>query len=144
MSNLRLYSLVLGGSTVAAVGISWLLRGGRKTPELREKERRLRISRSGRIIDGTVIDVHEIPADPSPVQLLIYQYDVAGVSYECSQDVTHLRQFIDLHTCRLGLPASIKYDPHNPGNSVLISEEWSGLRKYPTIVQGIHRVSQSV
>lgn len=144
MSNLRLYSLVLGGSTVAAVGLSWLLRGGRKTPEAREQERRLRLSRSGRIIDGTIIDVHEIPGEPSPTQLLIYQYDVAGVSYECSQDVTDLHQFFDLHTCRLGLPASIKYDLHNPGNSVLISEEWSGVRKYPTIVQGIHRVSQTI
>ena len=47
--------------------------------------------------------------------LLVYNYDVAGVTYEASQDVTHLRQFIDLYSCRLGLPASVKYDPHNPG-----------------------------
>jgi hypothetical protein len=65
--------------------------------------------------------------------LLIYTYDVAGVTYEASQDVTHLRQFIDLYSCRLGLPASVKYDPHNPGDSIVISETWSGLRK-PTIV----------
>ena len=63
--------------------------------------------------------------------LLIYTYDVAGVSYEASQDVTHLRQFIDLYSCRLGLPASVKYDPHNPGDSIVISETWSGLRKSP-------------
>jgi hypothetical protein len=63
--------------------------------------------------------------------LLIYKYDVAGVTYEASQDVTHLRQFIDLYSCRLGLPASVKYDPHNPGDSVVISETWSGLRKSP-------------
>ena len=65
--------------------------------------------------------------------LLVYNYDVAGVTYEASQDVTHLRQFIDLYSCRLGLPASVKYDPHNPGDSIVISETWSGLRK-PTIV----------
>jgi hypothetical protein len=63
--------------------------------------------------------------------LLIYTYDVAGVSYEASQDVTHLRQFIDLYSCRLGLPASVKYDPHNPGDSIVISEKWSGLRQSP-------------
>ena len=63
--------------------------------------------------------------------LLIYKYDVAGVTYEASQDVTHLRQFIDLYSCRLGLPASVKYDSHNPGDSVVISETWSGLRKSP-------------
>ncbi len=63
--------------------------------------------------------------------LLIYTYDVAGVTYEASQDVTHLRQFIDLYSCRLGLPTSVKYDPHNPGDSIVISETWSGLRKSP-------------
>ena len=55
-------------------------------------------------------------------------YDVGGVSYEASQDVSHLGQHIDLHTSQLGLPASVKYDPHNPGNSIVIAEGWSGLR----------------
>jgi hypothetical protein len=50
------------------------------------------------------------------------------VSYEASQDVTHLRHMVDLHTCRVGLPASIKYDPTNPGNSIVVAETWSGLR----------------
>ena len=78
----------------------------------------------------TVIDVQEMNSEAEiPVQLLIYQYDVAGVQYECSQDVTWLRQFVDMHSCRLGLPASIKYDPHNPGNSIVIAEDWSGLRR---------------
>jgi hypothetical protein len=27
-----------------------------------------------------------------------------------------------------GLPASIKYDPSNPSNSILIADDWSGLR----------------
>jgi hypothetical protein len=62
------------------------------------------------------------------VQLLIYTYDVGGVSYEASQDVTHLRQHADLHTGRFGLRTSVKYDPQNPGNSIVISEGWSGLR----------------
>ena len=80
-------------------------------------------------MDGTVTDVQEISANENPaVQLLIYEYDVAGVSYAASQDITQLRQFIDLHSCRLGLPASIKYDPRNPGNSIVIAETWTGLR----------------
>jgi hypothetical protein len=61
--------------------------------------------------------------------MLIYQYDVAGVSYEASQDVTYLRQWINLHSCRLGLHTSVKYDPHNPGNSMVIAEGWIGLRQ---------------
>jgi hypothetical protein len=61
--------------------------------------------------------------------MLIYKYDVAGVSYECSQDVTYLRHWINLHSCRLGLPTSVKYDPQNPGNSLVVSENWMGLRQ---------------
>lgn len=131
MNSLRLCSFAAGSLTLVAAGMMFIRRKGRKTPDQRERERRLRISVGGRITDGTVIDVHEI--DPTPeqpgAQLVIYQYDVAGVSYECSQDVTMLRPYVDLHSCRLGLPASIKYDPQNPGNSIVISEDWSGLRK---------------
>ncbi|MGH9565323.1 MAG: hypothetical protein ACRD4I_05030 [Candidatus Angelobacter sp.] len=101
----------------------------RKTPEQRERERRLRISETGRITDGTVTDVSEIAMNESgEMQLLIYQYDVSGVTYEASQDVTALRHMVDLHSCRSGLMTSIKYDPANPGNSIVISEKWTGLR----------------
>jgi hypothetical protein len=26
-------------------------------------------------------------------------------------------------------PVSVKYDPRNPANSIVISEQWNGLRK---------------
>jgi hypothetical protein len=54
---------------------------------------------------------------------------VAGVSYEASQDVTYLRQWINLQSCRLGLHTSVKYDARNPGNSMVIAEGWMGLRQ---------------
>lgn len=130
MNSLRLLPYVAAGTAALAAGaalILWRLR--RKSPEERERERRLRISQVGRITDGTVIDVHEMNGNGhGSIQLLVYQYDVAGVGYEASQDVTHLRHYVDLHTCRLGLPASVKYDPQNPGNSIVICETWSGLR----------------
>jgi hypothetical protein len=130
MQSLRFYSLSLAGGAAAALAMAFLLRTKKQTPEEKERERRVWINMNGRITDGTVMDVHEIREDEcEPIQLLIYNYDVAGVSYEASQDVTHLRQFIDLHSCRLGLPTSIKYDPQNPGNSIVISENWSGLRR---------------
>lgn len=127
--TLRLY--IFGAVAIAAVASAGALlaRGRRKTPEQRERERRMRISEIGRITDGTVIDVTEIAgADASEMQLLVYHYDVAGVSYEASQDVTALRHRVDLHSCRTGLMTSIKYDPANPGNSIVIAENWSGLR----------------
>jgi hypothetical protein len=131
MSTLRIYSsLVGGGAVVLAYGVFYWIRSHRKTPEQRETERRLRLSSTGRIIDGTVLDVQEYTNEgSSPVQLLLYSYDVAGVSYECAQDITFLRQFVDLHSCRIGLPASVKYDPHNPGDSIVVSEDWMGLRR---------------
>lgn len=131
MSSIRLLPYLIVAAVVVAAGGSllvWWLR--RKTPEQRERERRLRIAERGRITDGTVIDVSEISANGhGSMQLLIYQYDVAGVTYECSQDVTSLRHTLDLHSCRLGVAASIKYDPQNPGNSIVVAEGWSGLRK---------------
>jgi hypothetical protein len=107
-----------------------LLRRKPRRPEDLERERRRWLDRIGRITDGTVIDVQELPCDEQKQSvLLIFQYDVAGVSYEASQDVTYLRQFINLHSCRLGLPTSVRYDPQNPGNSIVVSERWMGLRQ---------------
>src|SRR5437879_3522282 len=128
MPSLRLYSLI-GAAAVAVFGFgAYLARLKRKTPEQREQLRRLDLSEHGRIVDGTVTDVQEIEqARGGPLQMLIYRYDIAGVQYEAAQDVTYLRQFIDLHSCRLGLPASIKYEPRNPSNSIVIAENWSGL-----------------
>ena len=131
MTPLRLYSSVFAGAALVAVSGAYLwARSRRKTPEQREFERRQRINRNGRITDGTVLDVQEIDEEGRPgMQLLIYTYDVGGVTYECSQDVTSLRHYVDLHNCRIGLPASIKYDPHNPGNSIVAAEGWLGMRQ---------------
>jgi hypothetical protein len=135
MNSFRLYPIIAFGATAAIIGYALLSRKNKKPAEEIEKERRTELTRGGRIIDGNVIDVLELEEDTTGQQmiLLVYSYDVAGVTYEASQDVTHLRQFIDLYSCRLGLPASVKYDPHNPGDSIVISETWSGLRK-PTII----------
>ncbi len=129
MNPLRLYMIAVGAAGVAAASYA-LLRRKPKTSDDIERERRKWLNGIGRITDGTVIDVQEIsPNGKTAATMLIYQYDVAGVSYEASQDVTYLRQWINLHSCRLGLPTSVKYDPHNPGNSLVISEGWMGLRQ---------------
>jgi len=133
MNSIRLYPILAFGAVAAVIGYALLARKNKKPEEQIERERRTQLTRSGRIIDGNVIDVLELEDDETGRQmiLLIYTYDVAGVTYEASQDVTHLRQFIDLYSCRLGLPSSVRYDPHNPGDSIVISETWSGLRKSP-------------
>ncbi len=129
MDPFRLYTLVLGTSGVVLAAYL-LLRRKPKTAEELERKRREWLDHIGRITDGTVIDVQEIqPNGRKPATMLIFQYDVAGVSYEASQDVTYLRQLINLHSCRLGLPTSVRYDPQNPGNSIVVSERWMGLRQ---------------
>jgi hypothetical protein len=128
MFSFRTYSEVLAGM-VALVAAYYLVRGNKKSPDEVELERRDMLTEIGRITDGTVIDVQEINSETkSPHTMLIYRYDIAGVSYEASQDVTYLRQWINLHSCRLGLPTSVRYDPQNPGNSMVVSERWNGLR----------------
>jgi hypothetical protein len=139
--SLRLYAIL--GGIVVAVGVTALRLATRKkkTPEDHERERREYLDGVGRIIDGTVIDVVELnPEQPNSQQLLIYNYDVAGVQYEASQDVTHLRQHVDLHNCRIGVPTSVKYDAQNPGNSIVVSERWSGLHSGTPITLGIDRM----
>jgi hypothetical protein len=129
MIPIPMYAIVLGALAVVAAAYA-LSRRKKKTAEDVERQRRKWLNEIGRITDGTVIDVQEIgPEVHRPATMLIYQYDVAGVSYEASQDVTYLRQWINLHSCRLGLPTSVKYDPHNPGNSMVIAEGWTGLRQ---------------
>lgn len=141
LTSVRLYAIA--GGAILAGGLTALHFATRrkKTAQDLERERREFLDRIGRIIDGTVIDVAELnPNEPNAAQLLIYNYDVAGVQYEASQDVTHLRQYVDLHNCRIGVPTSVKYDPQNPGNSMVVSEKWTGLHSGTPIVLGIDRM----
>ena len=123
-----MYTAVAAGAAAAAAGVWQWIRSHRMTPEQREQQRRQRLAQMGRICDSTVLDVREISANGhGPTQLIIYTYDVGGVAYEAAQDVTHLRQFLDTHSFKLGLSASVRYDPQNPGNSIVISESWTGI-----------------
>lgn len=130
MHLLRHYPVILAGGGVLVLVVGLLSRRRRKTPEELERERRQRITTQGRITDGNILDVQEHELDGRGwAQVLIYQYDVAGVTYEASQDITYLRHQVDLHACRLGLATSVKYDTHNPGDSIVVAEGWTGLRK---------------
>ena len=130
MTSLRFYLPLAGAVVALGLGIGFWLRGRRLTPDQREAARRRWLSSSGRIIDGRVLEVRElVRPDAPPLNLLIYNYDVGGVGYECSQDVTSLQGAVDLEDCRMGLVASIKYDPRDPGNSILVAEDWTGLRR---------------
>lgn len=101
-----------------AIYIALRVRGN---PEKREKKRRLHVNRTGRLGDAMIIEVSE--------NALHYSYSIRGVQYEASQDISTLRERLPAEPDRLiGGVASLKYAPNNPANSILLCEEWSGLR----------------
>lgn len=129
-------ALVLGAGAVTV----WLAFRKRSTPEELERARRLFLSHSGRLVDGMLLDIREIEvpvprpskSNPNPAPhtliLLIYHYHFGGVDYECAQDITSLLNVIEISQIRAGFPCSARYQPGNPQNSIVFSEEWSGLR----------------
>jgi hypothetical protein len=112
--------------------LTWNALRKRPTEEELERLRRQHLVKIGRIIDGTIMDISDVDADESGrtsgMQLILYKYEIAGVVYECSQDVTHLKDYVNIYECRLSFPCSVRYDPHRPTNSIIVAEEWSGLR----------------
>ena len=105
---------------LAALGL-WIARRFRSSPEKRERKRRLEVNQEGRLGDAMITEASE--------STLYYVYSISGVQYAASQDVTALLERLPGDPERLiGGHASLKYAPRNPANSILICEEWSGLR----------------
>ena len=114
--------VILGavGAGADGFGIRLTMRLMQGNPEKRERKRRLDVHRHGRLGDAVITEANE--------DLLYYSYSVRGVQYEASQEITALRHLLPVEPERLIGPASLKYSSKNPANSILICEEWSGLR----------------
>ena len=113
-SALRLYPIFLAAAAGLAVGAVAWARSRRKTPEQREQERRLRITTIGRITDGTVLDVSEMNHNGAgEMQLLIYQYGVAGVSS------TRVSGPLAIFTVKATWPWLLKLMPRPPSRLVI-------------------------
>ena len=108
-------------AAAAAAPAIWIARRMRSTPEKRERLRRLSIHNTGRLGEAFLTEVRE--------NLLDYTYKVRGVQYEASQDVSALRDQLPADPDRMIGMAGMKYLSKNPANSILICEEWSGLRE---------------
>jgi len=91
----------------------------RVTPEERERRRRLWLVSAGKMGDATLVEIRG--------DLLFYSYAVRGVGYTASQDISRLAQQLPADLSAIGA-AAVKYDPKNPANSIVIAEEWTGLR----------------
>jgi hypothetical protein len=121
-------------AALVAAGL-WLLLHKGPTDEERERARRQFLSRSGRLVDGMLLDICEVEAPakskndfPRTLTMLVYSYRIGGVDYESSQDITNISGVVDAAQVRIGFPCTARYQPGNPQNSIVVSEEWSGLR----------------
>jgi hypothetical protein len=125
-------SEIAAASTVLAALLAlglWLVFRKRPTPEELERARRQFLSQSGRLVDGMLLDICEFPGeDGSTLTMLLYHYRISGVDYECSQDITQMDAVLDATQVRAGFPCSVRYQPGSPQNSIVVAEEWSGLR----------------
>jgi hypothetical protein len=115
---------------VVVGGVFWLvLRRKRPTAEEIERARRERLVRVGRITDGSLMDSAYIDEDPIGTTTpgrLVFRYQIAGVVYEAAQDVSSLPEKV--RDMRFDLPIQVRYDYQNPANSIVVAEEWSGVR----------------
>lgn len=126
--NTRL-TLILAGAAAAislaacaAIAIQYWRR---KSPEELERLRRLDVNRRGRIATAYVLDVLDGEALPSP-RLVLYKYEVAGVTYESAQDISALPDVVSVARSLVGHLVSVKYDPRRPTNSIFACEDWCG------------------
>lgn len=95
--------------------MSFLDRFRRKKED--EASRFARLARTGRITEGTVLDITS--DDQDRITHVFYTYNIAGVEYESSQKLTEEQS---------GRPASyspgstvvVRYDTRQPGNSIVV------------------------
>jgi len=123
---------VLGGVLVAVLlvaAVVWLVVvSSRPTAFEIERRRREELALKGRITDGVILDARTLTNQDSvsaTPEVLVYSYSLAGLTYNCAQDVSSLPERVA--GFRIDQSVQVRYDPRNPGNSILVSESWSGL-----------------
>jgi hypothetical protein len=104
---------------VALIGYqSW--KRSRISPEERERLRRAALVSHGKMGDATVLEIRG--------DLVLYSYAVRGVAYTASQDLAPLRSFLPPDLSAAIGPVLVRYEAQNPANSIILAEDWSGLR----------------
>ena len=141
------FVLVMAGAAIAALAmIAYAFFRPAADPEEAERKRRLHLNQIGRIAEGQIVDLVERPPeskevrkglfgssarplkDVRPRYFVSYSYLISGVTYHTAQDITGLESQVRLERLVAGQPASIKYDAANPSDSILVADDWSGLR----------------
>jgi hypothetical protein len=140
--------LGLGAGSILAIGlIVFAFKRPNVDPEDEERKRRLHLNLIGRIAEGQVVELNEQAPEPKqeqrrtilssrsrpladerPRYMVSYSYSISGVTYHTAQDVTGLESQVRFDRLMAGQQASVKYDPANPSDSILVADDWSGLR----------------
>jgi len=137
----------LAAVALAASGALYWWRRRPRDPQEIERQRRSHLNQVGRIVEGQIVEILDAPGLPTETRrgskrgaapsddrpdgirkLVFYSYSISGVTYETAQDITGLEERACLDRLVAGQPASVKYDPSNPSNSILVADDWSGLR----------------
>ena len=58
---------------------------------------------------------------------LFFTYAVRGVEYTASQDISALKGLVPQDLSSIDA-VGVKHLPENPANSIVLAEEWTGLR----------------
>jgi hypothetical protein len=123
--------IAIAGTAAAALAGVWVWktvrRWRRKSPDEIERLRRLAVNACGRIVPGRIVELAEHVAGGPAGPILLYDYEVAGVTYEAAQDVNALPQIAAAAPFLPGQTTSVKYDPRQPTNSILACEVWCGI-----------------
>jgi hypothetical protein len=139
--------LTMGCAAIAALAmIAYAFFRPAVDPYEAERKRRLHLNQIGRIAEGQVVELIEHPpeskqarksffsksahplGDLGPRHLVSYSYAISGVTYHTAQDITGLEGQIRFDRLVAGQPASVKYDTSNPSDSIIVADDWSGLR----------------
>ena len=95
--------------------MSFLDRFRKRTED--EASRIARLSRTGRMVDGKIIDA--VSDNDGRILQVSYSYEIAGVQYESSQELSDLQQQRP-HDYAPGKQIVIRYDPRRPANSIVV------------------------
>jgi hypothetical protein len=146
LADWKMLVAIVGGGIAAIALLVYTFSRPANDPDDDERKRRLHLNHIGRIAEGQVVELAQHPApvveqrrgllaskakplaDRRPRHLVSYVYSISGVTYETAQDITGLESQVRFERLVAGHPASVKYDPSNPSDSILVADDWSGLR----------------
>ena len=146
LADWKLLAALGGGSVLALALIVYAFVHPKENAEDAERKRRLHLNHIGRIAEGQVVELSEQPPlppeerrgmlgarakvlpDTRPRFMVSYSYSISGVTYHTAQDITGLESQVQFDRLMAGQQASVKYDPSNPSDSILVADDWSGLR----------------